>query len=74
MMNRKQYLELLEKELAFLPSDEHKDFILEFDSHIDEALQRQPDLAEDDLIERLPHPSVLAAEFRAEAAGTSSAK
>lgn len=76
-MNRQEYLDLLKQELAFLSAEEQHDCVLEFGSHIDDALERQPELSEAEFVSRLPHPSVLAAKFREEAgladAGTRSA-
>ncbi|MBU0954685.1 MAG: DUF4097 family beta strand repeat protein [Spirochaetes bacterium] len=64
-MTRKTYIEELAQELSILPSEERQDIILEFDSHIDELMSRQPELPEEDLIARLPAPATFAGEFLA---------
>jgi hypothetical protein len=63
-MTRKAYLDELDRELGFLSAEERQDIVREFSSHIDEAMDRNPGLPEDELIERLPPPAVFAAEFR----------
>ncbi|HAP42727.1 MAG: hypothetical protein A2087_04930 [Spirochaetes bacterium GWD1_61_31] len=65
-MTRQNYLDELARELAFLPADEAQDVLLEFASHIDDAVARKPELGEAEILQSLPHPSVIAAEYRSE--------
>ncbi|MGD9940912.1 MAG: DUF4097 family beta strand repeat-containing protein [Clostridia bacterium] len=63
-MKRKAYLDELDKELGFLPTEERQEIVREFSSHIDEAMARNPGHPEEELIERLPLPAVFSVEFR----------
>jgi len=66
-MTKKEYLDELSRQLRPLNENEREDIILEFASHIDDAMERKPELDEASLMASLPHPSVLAKQFLDEA-------
>ncbi len=66
-MTKKEYLDELSRQLRPLGENEREDILLEFASHIDDAMERKPELDEVSLMASLPHPSVLAKQFLDEA-------
>lgn len=68
-MTKRQYLDELEAQLYFLAEDERAEAVREFASHIDDTVSARPDLAEGQVLDRLPPPASVAARYYAEADG-----
>jgi hypothetical protein len=66
-MTRQQYLDQLGTSLAFMAAGERDEIVREFTSHLDDTVAGRPDLSEEEIIDRLPPPASIAAQYQAEA-------
>jgi len=69
-MTKQKYLDELDERLSFLSDGQRIDAVREFASHIDDATAARPELAEEQVVDRLPPPASVAARYSVESGGT----